>query len=93
MNSHAIIGYIEQHYSEGSDTVMTLAEIFREEGKLEGQLELQIKNAIQLITKFVAPVPDQLEERINQQDLAKLDTIIMNIDEWKSLEEIEEILK
>ena len=72
---------------------MTLAEIFREEGKLEGQLELQIKNAIQLITKFVAPVPDQLEERINQQDLATLDTIIMNIDEWKSLEEIEEILK
>ncbi|HHU20492.1 MAG TPA: Rpn family recombination-promoting nuclease/putative transposase [Bacilli bacterium] len=90
---HDIMGYIEQNYSEGSDRVMTLAEIFREEGKLEGQLELQIKNAIQLITKFVAPVPDQLEERINQQDLATLDTIIMSIDEWKSLEEIEKILK
>ncbi|GAA4072407.1 hypothetical protein GCM10022410_17450 [Amphibacillus indicireducens] len=90
---HDIMGYIEQNYSEGSDRVMTLAEIFREEGKLEGQLELQVKNAIQLITKFVAPVPDQLEERINQQDLATLDTIFMNIDEWKSLEEIQEILK
>ena len=90
---HDMITYVEDNYSEGSDTVMTLAEIFREEGKLEGQLELQVKNAIQLITKFVAPVPDQLEERINQQDLATLDTIIMNIDEWKSLEEIEKILK
>ena len=86
---HDMITYVEDNYSEGSDRVMTLAEIFRE----EGMQKAQVKTSIQLITKFVAPVSEDFKKKIQQQELPTLETIIMNIDEWKSLEEIEKILK
>lgn len=116
MKSHAIIGYIEQHYSEGSDTVMTLFEVFQEgqwdvghrkifkdaymegyrEGYKEGRGESRLalgRVTIKLITKHVAPPSDKLAQRIIQQDHATINSILMNYNEWQSLEEIEKILK
>jgi len=49
---------IEYSYTEGSEEAMTLAEIFRQEGRQEEKKETLYKTAIRLLTKKFGKLPD-----------------------------------
>ncbi|WP_194287444.1 RpnC/YadD family protein [Gracilibacillus oryzae] len=106
---HDMIKYVESSYSEGSEVVMTLAEIFRDEGKREGKQEGKregmqeglakgktqalASTVIRLITKFVAPVPEDLNQQIQKQDADTLEAIIDHIDEFNTINQVKQYLK
>ncbi|MFD1452233.1 hypothetical protein [Oceanobacillus sojae] len=76
---------------------MTLAEIFRNEGKAEGRVEGQAdalsNTAIRLITKFVAPLSEGIKTKICEQEISTLETIIDHIDEFETIEDFKQYLK
>ncbi|WP_231735285.1 Rpn family recombination-promoting nuclease/putative transposase [Gracilibacillus massiliensis] len=114
---HDMIKYVESSYSEGSEMVMTLADLFRDEGKREGKKEgmqegiqegmhkgiqeglakgkaqALASTVIRLLTKFVAPVPEELNQQIQKQDPETLEAIIEHIDEFDTLEQVKQYLK
>ncbi|WP_080873154.1 hypothetical protein [Oceanobacillus timonensis] len=71
---------------------MSLAEIFRNEGKEEGK-EALANTAVALITKFVAPISEDLEDKLRQQEISTLESLIKQVDEFQNLEEIKQYLK
>ncbi|WP_245548511.1 Rpn family recombination-promoting nuclease/putative transposase [Gracilibacillus lacisalsi] len=110
---HDMIKYVESSYSEGSEIVMTLADLFRDEGKREGKKEgiqegmhkgikeglakgkaqALANTVIRLLTKFVAPVPEELNQQIQKQDPETLEVIIEHIDEFDTLDQVKQHLK
>lgn len=91
-----IINHIENTYQEGSELAMTLAEIFRNEGKEEGRAEgraVLANTAIRLITKFVAPPSEDIKKKIHEQEINTLETIIDHIDELETTEDVKQYLK
>ncbi|WP_368653180.1 Rpn family recombination-promoting nuclease/putative transposase [Ornithinibacillus sp. 4-3] len=100
-NYYDIIEHVSSTYQEGGDRAMSLAEIFRNEGKLEGRLEgiaegetkALANTAIRLITKFVAPLSEEMKHKMHQQEISTLEEIIDHIDEFQSIEEVKQHLK
>ncbi|GAE94818.1 hypothetical protein JCM21714_4012 [Gracilibacillus boraciitolerans JCM 21714] len=94
---HDIIDHVEKTFPEGSDIVMTLAERLeqkgKEEGKKEGATNALVKTSVRLIEKYIAPVPNDIVQQLKQQDISTLETIIENVYEHKTLEEIKQYLK
>ncbi|WP_040979635.1 Rpn family recombination-promoting nuclease/putative transposase [Oceanobacillus jeddahense] len=96
-----IMKHIENTYQEGSELAMTLAEIFRNEGKEEGRVEGKAEGiaealantAIRLITKFVAPPSEDIKKKIYEQEISTLETIIDHIDELETIEDVKQYLK
>lgn len=80
-----IIDEIQSTYPEGSETIMTLAEIFREEGKVKGIMEglekglekgrqeERLNTTIKLLTKRFGALPRDLKTEISELDLVTLD--------------------
>lgn len=68
-------------------------EVGKIEGKMEGKTEVLADVAIRLITKFVAPIPENMKELVQQQEISTLESIIDNIDGFKNIEEIKKYLK
>lgn len=93
---HDIIEYVEGTYFERSEMVMSLAELFRDEGrqqgKLEGKTEALANTTIRLITKFVAPVPEELQQAIYKQDNETLESIIDQIDAFTTIDQIKQYM-
>lgn len=91
-----VMDKIESTYPEGSDLVMTLAEKFREEGKEKGieigEVKSLIKTTIRLLTKKFGVLPDKTKEKISKLDADTLEIIIVEIFEYKSLDEINKYL-
>ncbi len=91
-----VMDKIESTYPEGSDLVMTLAEKFREEGKEKGieigEVKSLIKTTIRLLTKKFGVLPDKTKEKISKLDADTLEIIIVEIFEYKSLEDINKYL-
>lgn len=91
----------ENTYQEGSELAMTLAEIFRNEGKEEGRAEGKeegkaealANTAIRLIAKFVARPSEDIKKKIHDQEISTLETIIDHIDEFKTIEDVKQYLK
>ncbi|GGP17073.1 Rpn family recombination-promoting nuclease/putative transposase [Oceanobacillus neutriphilus] len=88
-----IIKHIENSYQEGSELAMTLAEIFRNEGKEEGKIEGIANTTIRLITKFVAPPSEDIKKKVHEQEISTLETIIDHIDELETIEDVKQYLK
>ena len=80
---------------------MTLAERFQEKGRKQGikqgidqgEINALAKTAIKLIAKYVAPISEDLKKKLYQQEIDTLDLIIDRIDEFKTIEEVERLLK
>ncbi|WP_080873722.1 hypothetical protein [Oceanobacillus timonensis] len=72
---------------------MTLAEIFRNEGKEEGKAEALANTTIRLITKFVAPLAEDIKKQIYEQEISTLEIIIDHIDELETIEDVKQYLK
>lgn len=64
-----------------------------EEGIIKGETKALAKTTIRLITKFVAPVSEDLVETIQKQDIQTLERLIDHIDEFKSIGQVKEYLK
>ena len=88
-----LINHIENTYQEGSELAMTLAEIFRNEGKEEGKAEGIANTTIRLITKFVAPPAEDVKKKVHEQEISTLETIIDHIDEFETIEDVKQYLK
>ncbi|MEF3329349.1 Rpn family recombination-promoting nuclease/putative transposase [Oceanobacillus oncorhynchi] len=92
-----IIDHIGNTYQEGSELTMTLAEIFRnegkEEGRAEGKAEALANTTIRLITKFVAPPSEDIKKKIYEQEINTLEAIVDHIDELKTIEDVKQYLK
>ncbi|WP_058309071.1 RpnC/YadD family protein [Gracilibacillus massiliensis] len=65
----------------------------RQEGKLEGKTEALANTTIRLITKFVAPVPEDLQQAIYEQDNETLESIIDQIDKFNTIDQIKQYMK
>ncbi len=78
-----IIGAIETTFPEGSETVMTLAEQFkqegREEGIQEGEANALAKMAIRLLTKKFGSLSEDNRIKIKKLDSVTLEIIIDEI--------------
>ncbi|GAA0314589.1 hypothetical protein GCM10008931_02710 [Oceanobacillus oncorhynchi subsp. oncorhynchi] len=79
---------------------MSLAEIFRNEGKEEGLKKGKVEGktalantAIRLITKFVAPPSEDIKQKIYKQEISTLETMMDHIDEFETTEDVKRYLK
>ncbi|MBV1821564.1 DUF4351 domain-containing protein [Bacteroidales bacterium MSK.15.36] len=104
-----IINKISKTYSEGSELVMTLAEIFRQEGKEEGikqgiekgiekgiqqgERRKSLNYAIKLLTKKFGKLPEELKTKISNLDTVTLEVIIGDILDYKSLEDVKKYIR
>lgn len=91
-----IIDEIGKTYPEGSELVMTLADIFRQEGKEEGiqqgERRKSLNYAIKLLTKKFGKLPEDYKERLNNADTEILDLIIEEIFSLESLDDVDKYL-
>lgn len=100
-----LVNRIESTYPEGSETIMTLAERFREEGATRGKEEGKkeglkkgerkalTKNAIKLLTKKFGPPTEDIRTKIEKLDVVTLEIIIDGIFEYDSLEDVRKYIK
>lgn len=91
-----IVKKIENTYPEGSEQVMTLAEIFRKEGMEEGiekgETKALEKAVIKLLTKRFGNLPKELKIEISALDAITLETIIDDIFKYISLEDVKKYI-
>lgn len=91
-----IIGAIETTFPKGSETVMTLAEQFkqegREEGIQEGEANALAKMIIRLLTKKFGSLSEDNRIKIKKLDSVTLEIIIDEILEYKNLDEVNKYL-
>ncbi len=91
---------LKTNYPEGSDLIMTLAEILRKEGREEGRekgieegrTKEKIDTTIKLLTKKFGFLPKNLKEGIRKLDSPTLEVIIDSIFETNSLDDIKRYL-
>jgi predicted transposase/invertase (TIGR01784 family) len=92
-----LVKKIETIYPEGSERIMTLAELFREEGKEEGRKEGEAKalarTAIKFLVKKFGFVPEDLKQSITKLDVPTLEVIIDGVSEYKDLDEVKRYLQ
>jgi len=96
-----VVRKIETTYPEGSEAVMTLAEIFREEGREAGmeagmetgEAKALARTAIKLLTKKFGLLPEEFKTGISKLDPPTLDVMIDGILDYESLEEVKRYLQ
>lgn len=104
-----IIDDIEYIYPEGSEVVMTIADILREEGMKKGmkkgiqkgmqkgiqkgKKDALVETAINLLTKRFGEIPSDIIERINQLEVEDINMIIDSIFEFQTIEDVEVKIK
>ncbi|MEZ0537302.1 Rpn family recombination-promoting nuclease/putative transposase [Caldicellulosiruptoraceae bacterium PP1] len=96
---------IEKTFIEGSENIMTLADIFREEGMQEGikkgiekgiekgETMALVKTAIKLLTKKFGIIPNELKEKLQELDATTLEIIVENILDIERLDELNKYFK
>ncbi|SHF12553.1 Rpn family recombination-promoting nuclease/putative transposase [Caloramator proteoclasticus] len=91
---------VEKILVEGSEYTMTLADIFREEGReegikkgiKEGERMALVKSIIKVLTKKFGILPDEIKNRIEVLDIATLELMFDEALDFTSLEEIKKYL-
>lgn len=89
---NAVVKKIETTYPEGSEAVMTLAEIFKEEGREEGRRETLVRTAIKLLTKKFGLLPEEIKTGISKLDIPTLEVMLDGILDYENLEEVKRYL-
>ncbi|MBM7601482.1 putative transposase/invertase (TIGR01784 family) [Virgibacillus halotolerans] len=96
MEYYDIIEHVGNTSREGSEMTMSLAEIFRNEGIEEGLQKGKAalaNTAIELITKFIAPISEEMKNKLREQEINTLEALIKQIDEFQTIEEVKQYLK
>lgn len=86
---------------KGSVVVVTLAERFRKEGKMqgleqglkEGETKALVKTIIKLLTKKFGPLTEDARVKIEKLDAVTLEIIIDEILEYKSLKDVKKYIQ
>lgn len=86
--SHEMI----KEFPEGSEVIMTLAEQLMEKGKIEGRTEALADTAIQLLGQRFGRVPEPVQKGISQLDKNTLESIIGEILQFESLDDVKKYL-
>ncbi|MDO9490955.1 MAG: Rpn family recombination-promoting nuclease/putative transposase [Acetobacterium sp.] len=93
---NTVIKQLEVTYKKGSEVTMTLAEVLRTEGKIEGIEEGEVraysKMAIKALSKKFGILPTEYREKLAQLDLITLETLHEEIDNFKSIEDVKKFL-
>ncbi|MCX7951838.1 MAG: Rpn family recombination-promoting nuclease/putative transposase [Clostridiales bacterium] len=100
---------IEKTFIEGSEEIMTLADMFREEGMKKGieegikegiekgiekgEIMALVKTAIKLLTKKFGIIPIELKQKLQELDVSTLEIIVENILDMESLDELNKYIK
>ena len=93
---HDIVNTLEQAYPKGSDVVMTIADILREEG-LEKGLEQGLKQGmakalVKMLTIKLKGMPNQTIQYIYQLDEEKIEFMIEHLDDIKTMDDLNNYL-
>ena len=100
-----LVKKIETTYPEGSEKVMTLAELFRQEGRevgreegimkgLEkGETKALARTAIKLLARKFGSVPEDLRLEITKLDASTLDIVIDRVFDYESLDEVKRYIQ
>ena len=93
-----LIGKIEHIFPEGSEITMSIAEIWKEEGRVKGREEGRRSKLIEMTTKALVlkfkDVPNEISEKIKESNPATLDEVVLKLinDEFKDIEEVHDFL-
>ena len=97
-----LVKKIETIYPEGSERIMTLAEMFREEGMErgiikgmeqgieKGETKALVRTAIKLLTRKFGSVPEDIKQGISKLDASTLDVILDRVLDYESLEDVKD---
>jgi predicted transposase/invertase (TIGR01784 family) len=92
-----LVKKIETVYPEGSEKIMTLAELFREEGMERGievgEAKALARTAIKFLVKKFGSLPEDLKQGIKKLDVPTLEVIIDGVSEYKDLDEVKRYLQ
>jgi predicted transposase/invertase (TIGR01784 family) len=100
-----LVKKIETIYPEGSERIMTLAEMFREEGMErgiikgmeqgieKGETKALVRTAIKLLTRKFGSVPEDIKQGISKLDASTLDVILDRVLDYESLEDVKRYLQ
>jgi predicted transposase YdaD len=97
---HDIVNTLEQAYPKGSDVVMTIADILREEGLekgLEQGLEQGLKQGmakalVKMLTIKLKGMPNETIQYIYQLDEEKIEFMIEHLDDIKTMDDLNNYL-
>ncbi len=104
-----LVKKIETTYPEGSEKVMTLAELFRQEGREEGrevgreegimkglekgETKALARTAIKLLARKFGSVPEDLRLEITKLDASTLDIVIDRVFDYECLDEVKRYIQ
>ncbi len=92
-----LVKKIETIYPEGSERIMTLAELFREEGMERGievgETKALARTAIKFLVKKFGFVPEDLKQGITKLDVPTLEVIVDGVSEYKDLNEVKKYIQ
>ena len=72
---------------------MTLAELFRQEGREEGETKALARTAIKLLFKKFGFVPEELRSNIAKLDVTTLEILIDRVFDYESLDEVKKYIQ
>ena len=91
-----MMNQIEINYPKGSEMTMTLAEVLREEGFEEGiekgKKESLFELAIERLSMKFGVLPSECQEKIATLDLKMLQIFNINIENFKTIEDVKKFL-
>ena len=91
-----VIKQLEVTYKKGSEVTMTLAEVLREEGFEEGiekgKKESLFELAIERLSMKFGVLPSECQEKIATLDLKMLQIFNINIENFKTIEDVKKFL-
>ena len=90
---YELVKKIETTYPEGSEKVMTLAELFRQEGMEQGETKALARTAIKLLARKFGSVPEDLRQGISKLDASTLDIVIDRVFDYESLDEVKKYIQ
>ena len=79
-------------YKEGSEVTMTLAEVLREEGVEKGKKDGLFELAIEHLSLKFGVLPTECQEKIASLDLKMLQIFNINMENFKSIEDVRKFL-
>ena len=82
-----IIKQFKINYPEGSELAMTLADMWREEGREEGGVAALSETTIQILIERFGKVPQDIKEGIACSDTATLKVLLVNSFKFQEIDE------
>lgn len=98
---YELVKKIETTYLEGSEKVMTLADLLRQEGREEGiikglekgETKALARTVIKFLVRRFDSVPEDLKQDISRLDAPTLDVILDRVLDFENLDGVKKYIK